>query len=93
MNPRRYGAMQTSDYARHRLSIFTREESKAIVTYLTYKREQDSRVSIGNELTQRLRSSGSTALKMHRPEKEVEAYMREEERFTAALTRTREEVR
>jgi hypothetical protein len=26
------------DYARHRLSIFTREEAAAIVTYLEYKK-------------------------------------------------------
>lgn len=41
MNPRRYGAMTFYDYARCRLSIFTREEAQAIVAYLKYKREAD----------------------------------------------------
>ena len=42
LNPRRYGAMTWIDYARHRLSVFTREEAKAIVAYMTYKRERDT---------------------------------------------------
>jgi hypothetical protein len=41
INPRRYGAMTFYDYARYRLSVFTREEAQAIVTYLNYKRETD----------------------------------------------------
>ncbi len=39
VNPRRYGAMTIYDYARQRLSIFTREEAQAIVAYLQYKQE------------------------------------------------------
>jgi hypothetical protein len=39
MNPRRYGAMTFYDYARYRLSVFTREETDAIVAYLKYKRD------------------------------------------------------
>ena len=42
MNPRRYGAMTFHDYARYRLSIFTREEAAAIVAYLNYKRDSAS---------------------------------------------------
>ncbi|HEX7974171.1 MAG TPA: DUF6714 family protein [Anaerolineales bacterium] len=41
VNPRRYGAMTSYDYARYRLSIFSREEASAIVEYLKYKREND----------------------------------------------------
>lgn len=41
INPRRYGGMTFYDYARYRLSVFTREEAQAIVTYLNYKREAD----------------------------------------------------
>jgi hypothetical protein len=41
MNPRRYGAMTSYDYARYRLSIFTREEAGAIVAYLEFKRDAD----------------------------------------------------
>jgi hypothetical protein len=39
INPRRYGAMTFYDYARYRLSVFTREEANAIVAYLKYKRD------------------------------------------------------
>lgn len=41
INPRRYGAMTSFDYARYRLSVFTQEEARAIVAYLTYKRDSD----------------------------------------------------
>jgi hypothetical protein len=44
MNPRRYGAMTSYDYARYRLSIFTREEASAIVAYLEFKRDLDPNV-------------------------------------------------
>lgn len=39
VNPRRYGAMTWHDHERCRLSVFTREESGAIVAYLEYKRD------------------------------------------------------
>jgi hypothetical protein len=39
INPLRYGAATFYDYARHRLSIFTREEAQAIVAYLEYRRD------------------------------------------------------
>lgn len=41
LNPRRYGAMTSYDYARYRLSVFTKEEAQAIVAYLTYRRDTD----------------------------------------------------
>lgn len=41
LNPRRYGAMSFFDHARYRLSVFAREEVRAIVAYLEYKREND----------------------------------------------------
>ncbi|HSB68968.1 MAG TPA: hypothetical protein VLT62_06525 [Candidatus Methylomirabilis sp.] len=41
VNPRRYGAMTTFDYARFRLSVFTREEAGAIVAYLASVRDRD----------------------------------------------------
>jgi hypothetical protein len=34
--------MMWYDYARYRLSVFTKEEAKAIVSYLRYKRNSDS---------------------------------------------------
>lgn len=41
VNPKRYGAMTFYDYARWRLSIFTREEAKAIVSYLKFRQRAD----------------------------------------------------
>jgi hypothetical protein len=41
LNPRRYGAMTWQDYARFRLSVFSREECAAIVEYLRYKRVRE----------------------------------------------------
>jgi hypothetical protein len=41
LNPRRYGAATSYDYARYRLSIFTREEAASIVAYLECKRDSD----------------------------------------------------
>lgn len=40
INPKRYGALTFEDYARYRLSVFTRQESRAIIGYLEYKRDQ-----------------------------------------------------
>jgi hypothetical protein len=42
INPRRYGAATLEDYARYRLSVFTREEAVAIVAYLEYQRDSDA---------------------------------------------------
>ena len=39
LNPRRYGAIRFSDYARYRLSVFAREEAAAIVEYSEYRRD------------------------------------------------------
>ena len=38
VNPLRYGAMTFEDYARYRLSVFTRQECVGIVAYLEHKR-------------------------------------------------------
>jgi hypothetical protein len=41
LNPGRYGAATFYDFAHYRLSIFTREEAQAIVSYLEYKQDVD----------------------------------------------------
>jgi hypothetical protein len=41
VNPQRYGAMTWHDHARGQLSVFTREEAGAIVSYLEYKRDTE----------------------------------------------------
>ena len=42
VNPNRYGAMTFFDYSRYQLSVFSREEARAIVIYLEYRLENDS---------------------------------------------------
>ena len=39
INPQRYGAATWYDYARYRRSVFTKEETHAIVAYLEFRRE------------------------------------------------------
>jgi hypothetical protein len=43
VNPRRYGAATFYDHARWRLSVFAREEARAIVAYLKYRRDSRPR--------------------------------------------------
>jgi hypothetical protein len=85
LNPRLYGAMTWSDYARHRLSIFTREESQAIVAYMTYKRGRETanfdKARIDAALEQFWNDRAQNA-----PTREaLEAHLKEEERFAAEL--------
>jgi hypothetical protein len=85
LNPRLYGAMTWSDYARYRLSIFTREESQAIVAYMTYKRGQETanpdKARIDAALEQFWNDRAQNA-----PTREaLEAHLKEEERFAAEL--------
>lgn len=42
LGPARYGALTWDDMTRHRLSVFTREESAAIVAYLEHRRDADT---------------------------------------------------
>lgn len=41
LNPRRYGAIRSVDYARYRLSVFAREEAGGIVAYLEARRADE----------------------------------------------------
>jgi hypothetical protein len=83
LNPRLYGAATFLDYARHRLSIFTREEAQAIVAYLEYKREQHetdrSRISaaLDDFWRERARIAPQSA--------ELRNYIKEKEEYLAAI--------
>jgi hypothetical protein len=91
LNPKRYGAMTWSDYARHRLSVFTREEAKAIVAYMTYKREHDAMGLDKTRIDAALREFWLGRAENAPTHEAGEAHIQEEERFTAALQRRREE--
>jgi hypothetical protein len=79
INPRRYGAATFYDYARYRLSVFTREEASAIVSYLKFKRDFDEDVVDKAEIDAALdlfwlereqRAPLSKSLKQHLAEQE-----------------------
>jgi hypothetical protein len=91
LNPKRYGAMTWSDYARHRLSVFTREEAKAIVAYMTYKREHDTMGLDRSRIDVALKEFWFDRAENAPTHEVVAAHLQEEERFTAALQRGREE--
>lgn len=91
LNPKRYGAMTWIDSARHRLSVFTREEAKAIVAYMTYKREHDTAGLDTVRIDEALKEFWLDRVE-NAPAREIlEAHLKEEERFTAALQRKQEE--
>ena len=91
LNPKRYGAMTWSDYARHRLSVFTREEAKAIVAYMNYKREQDTTGLDKARIDAALQEFWLDRAENAPAQEILDAHLQEEERFTAALRRRREE--
>ena len=91
LNPKRHGAMTWGDYARHRLSVFTREEAKAIVAYMTYKREHDTMGLDKSRIDAALNEFWLDRAE-NAPSREIlVAHLKEEERFTAALQRRQEE--
>jgi uncharacterized protein DUF6714 len=91
LNPKRYGAMTWSDYARHRLSVFTLEEAKAIVAYMTYKREHDTMGLDKSRIDAALNEFWFDRAENSPAREILEAHVQEEERFTAALKRKHEE--
>jgi hypothetical protein len=91
VNPKRYGAIAWSDYARHRLSAFTREEARAIVEFMLYKREQDS--AAASQIDKALNEFWLGRAENAPTREALEARVREDERFTAALQSRREEKR
>ena len=91
VNPQRYGAMTWIDSARHRLSVFTREEAGAIVAYMSYKGERDKTGLDKSRIDAALREFWLGRAANAPARDAVEAHAREEERFAAALRRMQEE--
>jgi len=85
VNPKRYGAMTISDHARHRLSVFTREEARAIVAYMSYKRERDTTGLDSPRIDAALVEFWSDRAENAPSHEVLEAHLQEEERFTTAL--------
>ena len=85
VNPKRYGAMTWYDYGRQRLSVFTREEARAIVAYLKHRRASDSNglnhASIDAALEEYWLDRAANAP----VRKDLQAHLEEEERFMRSI--------
>ncbi len=84
INPRRYGAMTSYDYARWRLSVFTREEADAIVAYLVYKRDSDPDVIDGTAIDAALQSFWLERARTAPSSASLERHLSEQEEYLAA---------
>ena len=86
INPRRYGAMTSHDYARYRLSVFTREETGAIVAYLEFKRDLDPDVIDRTAIDAALQSFWLARARTAPPAESLEQYLAEQEEYLAAIS-------
>lgn len=73
------------DYARYRLSIFTREEAQAIAAYLIFKRVSDSERISETAIEAALNSFWNERAKEAASRAEVDQYFLEEEKYLNAL--------
>ena len=85
INPRRYGAMTSYDYARYRLSVFTREEATAIVSYLEFKRDLDPNVIDKTAIEAALGSFWLERSRTAPRADSLEQYLAEQEEYLAAI--------
>jgi len=86
VNPRRYGGMTFYDYARYRLSIFTREETQAIVTYLEYKRKYDNDGWKDEEIDAALNLFWYERAELAPTAESIATYLREESEYLSAIS-------
>jgi len=86
LNPRRYGAMTSYDYARYRLSIFTREEASAIVAYLEYKRDSDPDVIDKQAIDTALESFWLERARTAPRAKDLEQHITRQAEYLAAIS-------
>jgi hypothetical protein len=86
INPRRYGAMTSYDYARYRLSVFTREEAKVIVAYLEFKRDLDPNVIDRQAIDAALESFWLQRARTAPQAESLEQYLAEQEEYLAAIS-------
>lgn len=91
INPRRYGAMTSYDYARWRLSVFTREEANAIVAYLMFKRDLDPNVVDRQSIAAALKSFWLERARTAPQAKSLEQHIAEQQEYLAAISADIEE--
>ena len=85
INPRRYGAATSYDYARYRLSVFTREESAAIVAYLECKRDSDAYRTSWTQIDAALNSFWRERSMTAPTAADLQKHLNEKAAFVAAL--------
>lgn len=92
INPRRYGAMTSYDYARWRLSVFTREEANAIVAYLKFKRDLDPNIIDKTAIDSALQSFWLERARTAPQAESLEQHITEQEEYIAAIRPDIEEI-
>lgn len=88
VNPLRYGAMTFFDYARFRLSVFSREEAKPIVTYLRYKLYHDEMGIDKDNIESALDLFWLERVENAPTTKTIRIYLNEEQDYLAALDKS-----
>lgn len=93
INPLRYGSMTYYDHAIYRLSVFAREEAKAIVLYLRYKQFAD-KLGVDNERIQAALDLFWVNRAENAPSiEEIRIHMKEEQAYLTALNRSDDDLR
>lgn len=91
LNPKRYGAMTWIDHARHRMSVFTREEAQAIVAYMNYKGEHDETGIDKPRIELALAAFWLDRAENAPTRESLQRRLEEEEKFTQEILRSRKE--
>ena len=83
--------MTSYDYARWRLSVFTREEANAIVAYLEFKRDLDPDVIDRKAIDAALQSFWLERARTAPQAKSLEQHIAEQQEYLAAISPEMEE--
>ncbi len=78
--------MTSYDYARYRLSIFTREEANAIVAYLEFKRDLDPNVIDRTAIDAALQSFWLKRARTAPQARSLEQHIAEQQEYLAAIS-------
>ena len=78
--------MTSYDYARWRLSVFTREEANAIVAYLEFKRDLDPDVIDRKAIDAALHSFWSERARTAPQARSLEQHIAEQQDYLAAIS-------
>jgi len=89
VNPKRYGAMTFYDYGRFRLSVFTREEAGAIVSYLRYRLDQATTEFEKESIEAALDLYWLDRKKTAPPQSDLDAYLQQQADYLEVLSSER----